>query len=740
MLATSPNEKPQIRAIFQRLKLPESAFCEFCENVLQAKLIYQATNSEILEQTVAAMLRHAWFLVPDGNTIFTPATGSRPGDPVADLLFGFIVSRIMHKVDNALQMEGWGADDSEGPNSIAWVDDMVFHISTSATELTKRVAITTGIVIQICAEHGLSLSMGTNKTAIILDFRGPKATAARQECERTCKYTLPVMTEHHGVMQIPLVSYYKHLGSYVMRGGTLHQEIKTRAAQAFAKLKPLHSKTKNNSIELEKRRLLVKSMAMSVLSLHAGTWFNIGTTEYGVWQSAVHKMYVALQPRDAQGQVVHLTHYEAAKQMNSPMAMELLHIAKLRLLAHLIAEADHPMHMAILCNFQYAQDMSWLASAQRSVTWLKDQIGVEDLDQEFDRLDDLDAWSRLRPQSRRLKKAIAQATEAHMWRVRQHCELMQAEREQRDLLVAMGWQWNGQQDESLDIDQPKHQCKLCDQVSDTPAAVAVHEAKKHQCRIAVRRVTKDAVCRICGRCYHTRVRCLQHLHYGKTPCWYLSLRSFQPMSPEATAMLDEADKEAGTAFHQRGLKSREVDLAWRHATEQEMMDGLALTQVSHQDMPNDQEVEEWSKLGLLPAGQGGRPITKRKMQEPHICNVAEDSQTNERKWIDDLKHWNPAYDYVPYPMSDQTKFLLILFSGHRREGDIASWLHGREGLQAIPIDVAIDPHYGNVLDAKLWVDLIRARRVIGTQAGPPCETSEAKATPMHHISMDDDHA
>ena len=95
MLATSPNEKPQIRAIFQRLKLPESAYCEFCENVLQAKLIYQATNSEILEQTVAAMLRHAWFLVPDGNTIFTPATGSRPGDPVADLLFGFIANGRM---------------------------------------------------------------------------------------------------------------------------------------------------------------------------------------------------------------------------------------------------------------------------------------------------------------------------------------------------------------------------------------------------------------------------------------------------------------------------------------------------------------------------------------------------------------------------------------------------------------------------------------------------------------------
>ena len=35
------------------------------------------------------------------------------------------------------------------------------------------------------------------------------------------------------------------------------------------------------------------------------------------------------------------------------------------------------------------------------------------------------------------------------------------------------------------------------------AALAVHQQRKHNQRVALRRVIVDGVCRACGRCYHT---------------------------------------------------------------------------------------------------------------------------------------------------------------------------------------------------------------------------------------------
>lgn len=55
-------------------------------------------------------------------------------------------------------------------------------------------------------------------------------------------------------------------------------------------------------------------------------------------------------------------------------------------------------------------------------------------------------------------------------------------------------------------------------------------------------------------------------------------------------------------------------------------------------------------------------------------------------------------------------------------GDMASYIAWRSDIIPVPIDVAIDKTYGDVLGTDLWPRLVRARKVIGAHAGPPCET------------------
>ena len=728
LLASAHDETPCIPQIFQRLNLPPSAYAEFCANVEKAQLIRHATRSDAAEQMVGATLRHTWFLVESGDAVFAPQTGSRPGDPIADMLFGFLVSRIMGKVQQELHGQEQGHDQELIARSIAWVDDMVFHVQATADQLTGKVAQTCSVVVQVCAEHGLSLSVGANKTAIMLEFHGKGAIAARQQSERQCKTHMPVVNEHHEVLNIPIVNHYRHLGSYLIKGGSFHQEIKIRAAQAFAKLQPLQKITKSGRIDMEKKRILVRTMALSVLSLHTGSWFDMGLQEFQTWQAAVHKLYMAVIPRNADGTVPHKTHHEAAMNMQSPMAMELLHVSKLRLLVHLIAEGDAHIHLAVIHNWEVAGEASWLASVQRSATWMQDQIGEEEIPTDIWQLHDFEARGRLQSHHRRLKKLIYRAMEAHQWRLKVHCEFSESEKQQRQILKEMGWECANEQPPEGEEEQ--FPCSECGQTFATAAAAAVHEAKKHHARIAVRRYACDGVCRICKRCFHTRTRLMQHWHYGTTRCWYQVMRKFVPMSLDSTQEKDDMDKKQGTAFHQHGLKPREQDFAWRLALPEELEHSLALTGQDGNHEPTVDELATWRAFGLLPVGQGGRDRTVRKSRDVRLCNVVEDTQKMERALVAEVNQWTPHYDYVPRPLAQNMKYILVFFSGHRREGDIVSNLQGIENIQAIPIDLAISTKFGNVLNDKVWIDLARARRIIAAQAGPPCETyTEARWLP-----------
>ena len=75
-----------IKRVFQCMGLPLSAWEDFQRNVNGENLLLQATNSSLLAQSTQGQ---SWFVVPDGQSIQAPMTGSRPGDPNADLLFNF---------------------------------------------------------------------------------------------------------------------------------------------------------------------------------------------------------------------------------------------------------------------------------------------------------------------------------------------------------------------------------------------------------------------------------------------------------------------------------------------------------------------------------------------------------------------------------------------------------------------------------------------------------------------------
>ena len=248
-----------VKVIFQRMGLPLSAWDEFQRNVNDENIIFKATHSSLLARSTQAMLSHTWFIIPDGGAIQAPMTGSRPGDPKADLLFSFVMTHILRRLNSRTTAAGMplyfrNGEGLEFTRCVTWVDDLAISVMASAEDVVDQATNMLAMVQETMLEHGMRLSYGAGKTAVIAAFHGKGATKVRQQFEQNFSKGIPVLSEHEGCCLIPVVSHYKHLGGHLTRHGNCLQEINVRIATTMAKMQPLRKLLKNPTLEMSKSR------------------------------------------------------------------------------------------------------------------------------------------------------------------------------------------------------------------------------------------------------------------------------------------------------------------------------------------------------------------------------------------------------------------------------------------------------------------------------------------------------
>lgn len=143
MLTEEGGRGPRTRAVFEKMQLPESVWESFAAHVDECSLVGQATGSTILAQGTQAMLAHNWFAIPGASSISSPMTGTRPGDPNADLLFGLLQARVLATLHSRASLAGMPLfpDRSNGlsvPNCVTWVDDIAISITSSAKDVVAQ--------------------------------------------------------------------------------------------------------------------------------------------------------------------------------------------------------------------------------------------------------------------------------------------------------------------------------------------------------------------------------------------------------------------------------------------------------------------------------------------------------------------------------------------------------------------------------------------------------------------------
>ena len=85
-------------------------------------------------------------------------------------------------------------------------------------------------------------------------------------------------------------------------------------------------------------------------------------------------------------------------------------------------------------------------------------------------------------------------------------------------------------------------------------------------------------------------------------------------------------------------------------------------------------------------------------------NIQERSTQIEEQLVCDAKNWDAPVS-IPRPLVMDTKYILIFFSGHRRWGDIASWVSWLgidNSIIPISVDIGLHAVYGDIYNGQLW--------------------------------------
>ncbi|OLP97834.1 hypothetical protein AK812_SmicGene19789 [Symbiodinium microadriaticum] len=177
-----------------------------------------------------------WCLVGSPH-IFLATRGSRPGDGLADVLFGALFSIALRHIKAVCRHEGWG-NLSAGSHvgrvtevlQLGWADDLaVLSDYDSAEELRANFPRVATVVLSTLRRLRFRVNLGAGKTEAMLAITGSGAVSVRGELLGGAS-TLPLPTGD----ELRLTPEYRYLGvvQTVRDNGRRDNELNAQRAQA----------------------------------------------------------------------------------------------------------------------------------------------------------------------------------------------------------------------------------------------------------------------------------------------------------------------------------------------------------------------------------------------------------------------------------------------------------------------------------------------------------------------------
>lgn len=473
-----------------------------------------------------------WYKVKHSDTITQTHGGSRPGDGLADLIFGYIFARMLDSMRSAMIEAGiwdpqpWNlqADrscvlcDGYIPHTvptnleICWADDLAMAmLADTAQGLVERIQATGGFLLRWVKQFGMSPNLQRGKSETLLHLRGPGSRKLKLELFAPEDPTLDVVLNDDEAVQLRITHQYRHLGGQLHYIGNMVQEVKARCGMARSAFADYRRKIfSNKDLSLKHRGQLLQSLIFSVLRWNYGAWPALDSDAYNRYSSTTLILAKKICYADNRKEEVwsrSARRVMADLSMSSPQ--EALHVARLSFYTTAIHTAPDCVWVMI------AAERSWINQVDEAVQWMWQQLHNSTSCTNF--VDFMSEWAQQVVRKTRSWRGWVKRAEQHAILQRCNQELIeQWHSDYYDKLVMMGFSVPTITLNMLQSDHSElHLCGPCKQVFHSRTAWAVHSFKKHGRREPLRSFITNGTCRACGGEYHTTRRLLAHLKYRR---------------------------------------------------------------------------------------------------------------------------------------------------------------------------------------------------------------------------------
>ena len=451
-----------------------------------------------------------WMMINDTEFIRTHK-GTRPGSPVADAIFHYIMFDVSRTLQTFLREKGHTAFIQQmvgmEVDMVIWSDDLAIPVlAATADALVPALLDLLDFVRHEFAQRGFQVNLAKGKTGIVATFCGQGAAEQRRQFQ-----LVPQPGLHHQFQDgtnsfVHLMPAYRHLGTLYTSDQQLDAEIAYRIGTATSAFDQIKRRLLTNRHLPESLRLqLFQSLVLSKLYFSMGSWHTPTGRQILRLKTTVVRMLrkiLALTPGSASAARI----FTAANMLEprARLAVERLLYAQ-RLFHHGPAFLQLNLHAEDALHPQ-----SWLAGLRSDLVWLHGvDLSPDPMLLDGDMTNLIDMWQG---DSGRWKRRIRRAALRHVF---QENMILDAQKWHAEIFgVLRGALFTFDPDPALlHVPEQQFDCPDCHRQFTTPQGVHVHRRKMHGVFCPEHHLLDSATCPACLTYLWSTQRLQQHLAY-----------------------------------------------------------------------------------------------------------------------------------------------------------------------------------------------------------------------------------
>jgi len=662
--------------------------------------------------------------------------GTRPGDPVADILFNMVFRLVVldarTKIEASTQMSCFGSpkqavDVSEqspvperGFAEVTFVDDIAYALhSASPDDVISSLQLVASRLHDSAASRGLTINYSVGKTEALIKLAGPGSRSTRHKMWHTHGGKLPIVTEH-GVHSLQLVHSYKHLGSYMQDHAVVQKDICYRTAQARKAFGQLHRQFYGKrNVHDRTKSVVFAALVMSRHTYNAHTWAWVTEKDIAHWENGIRSQVAALAKNTLRS--VPSFHFSTSEicaliGLNGPK--ELLHANRLRYVKRAIQSAPAALWALLHAN---NHENSWLVWLKNSFCWLREHLPRTVLPEFCDVGEMLtfiaidEKWKgKVKAALKSCLRVTAANAEGKLWTYRMQTRVSQFAKLPDIRPPADEGQWK---------------CNLCAASFGSKKALAVHARHKHQYRTMLKYYVLGDECLACGKKFFSRVRLLAHVGASQT-CKDAYYACFVPAAEEVVEKIEDDEREQARALRAQGWKASKAFLPVTRISGP-LLPGSGTEGAASMKARWSVRVSETGRAFYGLDGYCEQPLEPSNQGAEILPFLL---QTNGGKVSGEARIYEQFGLAAEAAKLHITCFIFVhFFSGYRRKGDLQHCIESHEivGTQqifCISVDLCLAKQFSDLTDAdtkEFWIKKMRQGQILGVGGGPSCETWSA---------------